>query len=652
MESLVHRSFGVSSGSRSTVGGSAFPAIADYGFLSDCEVCALVAPSGNVEWMCLPRMDSPSIFAAILDRHAGWFRFGPADIRVPADRRYLAGTMVLETTWDTPTGWVVVRDVLLIGPWHDPSPDSSVHRRAPSDNQAERVLLRTARCLSGTIDFALQCEPAFDYGRAHAVWHRTEAGYRQAEIVPDGGQAIRLTSDMNLGLEGPRAMARRRLRTGEQVFCALSWGDGTPPETFAEAHDRLSRTGDFWHEWIGGGRFPDHPWRAYLQRSALTLKGLTYAPTGAMLAAATASLPETPGGQRNYDYRYSWLRDSTFLLWGLHMLGFDREADDFFYFLIDVVEEHANLQIMYGIGGERELTEESLDHLSGYDGARPVRIGNGAWDQRQHDVWGVLLDSVALHVRSGDQLDDRRWPVLVRQVEVALENWREPDQGIWEVRGPPQHFTASKVMCWVAADRGAKLAELRGDDDTAARWRKAADEIHAEVCAKGVDDRGVFCQHYDTDALDASALLIGLLGFLPPDDRRVRATVLAIAHELTEDELVLRYRVGETNDGFSGEEGTFTICSFWLVSALVEIGEVERARALCTKLLSYAGPLHLYAEEIDPHSGLHLGNFPQAFTHLALINAVVHLIEADQQLSSAPGGSSVPVGRTEPVEVK
>ena len=624
------------------VGGSPFPPIADYGFISDCEVCALVAPSGSVEWMCLPRMDSPSIFAAILDRHAGWFRLGPVDVTVPADRRYLPGTMVLETTWDTPTGWAVVRDVLLVGPWRDESPAASVHRRAPSEHQAERVLLRTARCLSGSIDFELECEPACDYGRTSGLWRHTGDGYGRAEVGPEEQQAVRLTSDMNVGLEGPRAMAHRRLRAGEQVFCALSWGDGSPPETIAEAHQRLSRTAEFWHEWIARGRFPDHPWRAYLQRSALTLKGLIYAPTGAMLAAATASLPETPGGERNYDYRYSWLRDSTFLLWGLYTLGFDREARDFFYFLTDLAEEQIDLQIMYGIGGERELTEHVLEHLSGYDGARPVRIGNGAWDQRQHDVWGVLLDSVALHVRSGDRLDERRWPMLMRQVEAALEHWREPDQGIWEVRGPPQHFTASKVLCWVAADRGAKLAELRGDRDTASRWREAADQIHADVCANGVDDRGVFCQHYDTTALDASALLIGLLGFLLPDDQRVRATVLAIADELNEDELVLRYRVEETDDGFSGEEGTFTICSFWLVSSLAEIGEVERARALCTKLLSYAGPLHLYAEEIDPHSGLHLGNYPQAFTHLALINAVMHLIEEDQRLSNNAVLAGVP----------
>ncbi len=490
------------------------------------------------------------------------------------------------------------------------------------------------RCLSGTIDFLVECEPVFDYGRRPGVWRHSGEGYGHAEArAADDGPAIRLTSDMNLGFEGPRAIARRRLRAGDQVFCALSWADAIAPETFAEARARLARTSDFWHEWISRGHFPDHPWRPYLQRSALTLKGLIYGPSGALMAAATTSLPETLGGERNYDYRFSWLRDSTFMLWGLYTLGFDREADDFFYFIADLAEDDSNLQIMYGIGGDRELTEHTLDHLAGYEGSRPVRIGNGAWDQRQHDVWGVLLDSVLLHTRSHERLDERRWPMLKAQVEAALAHWRQPDQGIWEVRGPAQHFTASKVLCWVAADRGAKLAQMRGEQENVLRWRQAADEIHSDVCANGTDDRGVFCQYYGTTALDASALLIPLLGFLPPDDPRVRATVLAIADELTEDELVLRYRVEETDDGFSGEEGTFTICSFWLVSALAEIGEVARARALCGKLLSFASPLLLYAEEIDPHNGVHLGNFPQAFSHLALINAVMHVISADEGVS-------------------
>ena len=394
-------------------------------------------------------------------------------------------------------------------------------------------------------------------------------------------------------------------------------------------------TAHHWQHWLDRGNFPDHPWRTFLQRSALTLKGLTYAPSGALLAAATTSLPETPQGERNWDYRYSWIRDSTFMLWALLSLGFEWEANDFFYFIADVAAGEENLQVMYGLDGERQLDEYILDHLEGYERARPVRVGNAAYEQKQHDVWGALLDSVYLHTRSRDSLDDRVWRILQRQVEQAIENWREPDRGIWEVRGEPKHFTSSKVFCWVACDRGARLAELREDFTRARRWREAADEIKADVLANGVDERGVFVQHYETEALDAALLLLPLMRFLPPDDERIRATVFAIADELTEGGLVLRYRTEETDDGLEGKEGTFLICSFWLVSALCEIGELDRARSLCERLLGYASPLGLYAEEIDPQTGRHLGNFPQAFTHLALINAVMHVIRADEEVAAA-----------------
>ena len=297
-------------------------------------------------------------------------------------------------------------------------------------------------------------------------------------------------------------------------------------------------------------------------------KGLTYAPSGALAAAATTSLPETPGGDRNWDYRYSWIRDSTFALWGLYTLGFDWEANDFFWFIADVAERHPDLQVMYGVGGERELEEHLLEHLSGYRGSHPVRIGNAAYKQVQHDVWGAVIYSVYIHTTSRDHLDERIWPILTHQVESALAHWHEPDQGIWEVRGEPKHFTSSKMMCWVAVERGARLARIRDELDLADRWQKSADEIHADICEHGVDKRGVFTQHYDTDALDASVLLMPLFGFLPSDDPRIRDTVLAIADELTDNDLVLRYRVAETDDGLSSEEGTFTICSFWLVSAL------------------------------------------------------------------------------------
>jgi GH15 family glucan-1,4-alpha-glucosidase len=436
---------------------------------------------------------------------------------------------------------------------------------------------------------------------------------------------------MRIGFEGPHAIARTLLRAGDTRFCSLSWGDAKPPTTYDDAYGRLEWTAHHWQHWLARGRLPDHPWRSYLSRSALTLKGLTYAPTGAIAAAATTSLPETPGGARNYDYRFTWIRDATFALWGLYTLGYEWEANDFFSFITEVAERDGDLQIVYGIGGERDLTERELPHLNGYESARPVRIGNDAYRQEQNDVWGAVLDCVYLHARSRDRLDERVWPVLKHQVEAALAHWQETDRGIWEVRGEPQHFTSSKMMCWVAADRGARLARIREDWERADCWQAAAAEIHADICARGVDERGVFVQHYETRALDASMLLMPLVRFLPPDDARIRATVLAIAEELTEEGLVLRYRPTETDDGFTGDEGTFTICSFWLVSALTEIGELGRARALCEKLLSYASPLHLYAEELDPHTGRHYGNFPQAFTHLALINAVMHLIRTEQQ---------------------
>ena len=624
---------------------SPYPPIADYAFLSDCEATALVAPSGSVEWMCLPAMDSPSIFGALLDRDAGSFRFGPDDVDVPADRRYLPGTMVLETSWDCGEGWIIVRDCLVMGPWRHENPAGCSHIRPPTDYDAEHMLLRTVRCVDGQAQLILDCRPVFNYGRERARWRHTDRGYRQAVVNVEGSDlALTLTSDIRLGPEGGSVRARTLLKEGDTRFCALTWGSRVPAD-YQDAYSRLTWTAHHWQHWLARGRFPDHRWRSYLTRSALTLKGLTFAPTGAIAAAATTSLPETPGGSRNWDYRFSWIRDATFALWGLYTLGFEWEANDYFAFICDLIERDGNdLQIVYGIDGRRDLDERVLEHLDGYQGARPVRIGNAAYQQAQNDVWGVVLDSLYLHSKSRDQLDDRVWGAARQQVVQALAHWREPDRGIWEVRGEPRHFTSSKLMCWVAVDRGARLAAIREDRDLARAWRKAADEIHADICAKALDERGVFCQHYDTTALDASLLLMPLLRFLPPEDSRIRDTVLTIADELTADGLVLRYQVDETDDGATGEEGTFTICSFWLVSALAEIGEHQRARDVCEKVLSYASPLLLYAEEIDPRSGRHLGNFPQAFTHLALINAVMHVVRDEQEARRRALGRDIAEG--------
>jgi alpha,alpha-trehalase len=611
---------------------SPFPPIADYGFLSDCHTGALLASDGSIEWMCLPHFDSPSIFAAMLDRGAGNFRVAPYGLYVPAGRRYIPGTNVIETTWMTPQGWVRVIDALTITDWHDDDHNTS-HTRPATDFDADHLLVRIVECIQGQVQVEMVCEPMLDYGATAATWELVSDEHGEGLQASGGDTTFRLFSDTRMGIEGNRAHSRHTMKEGESRFCALSWTQELRgPRTVAEAQARMQRTEQFWRNWMAEGTYPDHPWRFHLQRSALTLKGLTFMPTGAMVAAPTTSLPETPGGSRNWDYRYCWMRDATFTLWGLHALGLDWEADDFVQYVADMERNpDGSLQIMYGIKGQKDLPERTLDQLKGYENARPVRIGNGAYDQRQNDVYGAVLDSVYLHSKRRDHIPERLWPVLKDQVQCAGAVWREPDQGIWEARGEPRHYVSSKLMCWVAMDRGARMAERRGHDDVAQEWQAQAEEIRADILAHGLDSRGVFRQHYDTDALDASNLLIGLVRFLPPDDERLRATVCAIRDELTQNGLVLRYRTQDTDDGQSGEEGTFLICSFWLVSALSEIGEHREARHLCERLLGYASPLGLYGEELEASSGRHLGNYPQAFTHLALINAVTHVVEAQQQ---------------------
>ncbi len=611
---------------------SPFPPIADYGFLSDCHTGALLASDGSIEWMCLPHFDSPSVFAALLDRGAGSFRVGPYGVYVPAGRRYIPGTNVIETTWMTPQGWLRVVDALTISDWHENELNTS-HTRPPTDFDADHLLVRMIECVQGQVQVEAVCEPMLDYGATAAEWEWVEDEHGKGLQASGGDTTFGLFSDMRMGIEGNRAHARHTMAEGERRFCALTWTEALAgPRTVEQAEGRLQRTHHFWRTWMAEGTYPDHPWRIHLERSALALKGLTFMPTGALLAAPTTSLPETPGGERNWDYRYCWMRDASFTLWGLHALGLDWEADDFIQYVADMERnEDGSLQIMYGIKGQKDLSESTLDHLKGYENARPVRVGNGAYDQRQNDVYGAVLDSVYLHSKRRDHIPERLWPVLLDQVHCAERVWKEPDQGIWEARGEPRHYVSSKLMCWVALDRGARLAERRGEEQKAKELQVVAEEIRAEILERGVDKRGVFRQHYETDALDASNLLIPLVRFLPPDDERVCATVRAIREELTEHGLVLRYRTDETDDGQSGEEGTFLICSFWLVSALSEIGEQREARSLCERLLGYSSPLGLYAEELEASSGRHLGNYPQAFTHLALINAVTHVVQAQQQ---------------------
>jgi GH15 family glucan-1,4-alpha-glucosidase len=604
---------------------SPFPPIADYAFLSDCHTGALVAPDGAIDWLCIPCFDAPSVFGSLLDREAGFFRIGPFGISHPTARAYQPGTNIFETTWKSPSGWAIVRDALTIGP-REHEDTVTPHTRPPADDDADHMLVRTVECLQGNIEIELVCEPAFDYGRTPAEWTRVE-GAPQALDASGAGLSFRLVSDIAIDVEGDSVRGRHTLQAGERAYCVLSWAEElAAPQNHDEAAARLDATTRFWRRWLSNARIPDHQLRDPVQRSALTIKGLTYMPTGATVAALTTSLPETPGGERNWDYRYTWIRDTTFTLQALHFLNLDWEASEFMAFVADLEPtEDGSLQIMYGIDGRRDLRESTRDDLTGYSGARPVRIGNGAFDQRQNDVFGAVLDSILLHTRHSERLPRRLWPIVQAQTACATQVWRNPDQGIWEARGKPQHYVSSKLMCWVALDRASKLAEIRGDPALRDEWRATADEIHADILEHGVRD-GVLRQHYDTDSLDASTLLAALFGFLPADDDVLRKSVLAIANDLTEDGFVLRYRTTETDDGLSGKEGTFLICSFWLVSALAIVGEGQAARDLMERLLRISSPLGLYAEEFDAPTGRHLGNFPQAFSHLALIEAAARII--------------------------
>ena len=546
---------------------------------------------------------------------------------MPTARTYEPGTNVLVATWHTPSGWIVVRDALVIGA-RTGTDTVTPHTRPPADDDAAHLMVRTVECVDGSVEVELVCEPAFDYGRVEATWTLADAEQHRADAADADGPVFRLSTDMMIGIEGGSARARHVLSTGETAYCALSWAEGlVSPADADEATAYVDKSTRFWRDWLARARVPDHALRPAIERSALTIKGLTYMPTGATVAALTTSLPETPGGERNWDYRYTWMRDTTFTLQALHYLNLDWEADEFIQFVADLEPNpDGRLQIMYGIDGRRDLTESTRDELSGYEGAQPVRLGNGAFDQKQNDVFGAVLDTLLLHTRRSQHLPRRLWPLVQSQAAGAIAAWREPDQGIWEARGEPQHYVSSKLMGWVALDRAAKLAAIRDDTTLEHEWAAVAEEIRADILANGVTSAGVLRQHYGSDSLDASTLLAPLFGFLPGTDERIRATVEAISEQLTENGFVLRYRTDETDDGLSGREGTFLICSFWLVSGLAAIGEMGRATSLMERLLRVASPLGLYAEEFEVSRSRHLGNFPQAFSHLALIQAAGRVI--------------------------
>ncbi len=610
-----------------------YPPIADYALLSDCHSGALVSKDGSIDWCTFHRFEARPVFARILDwAKAGFFRIAPLEDEYESTRRYLPGTNVLETSFRTQAGTLVLTDFFA---FRVPGPGEDAHSAHP-DHQ----LIRIARCTEGEVAVKVKLVPRFDYG---LTTPRLETLADDLVIVYGGADALVLQSELPFGdAERSATEGNRTLHAGEEAFVVLTYQ--LPHEldpqrlTRDEVRAKLEETTSTWAAWAARCTY-DGPYREQVVRSALVLKALTNGPTGSIVAAATTSLPEEIGGERNWDYRFSWLRDSALTLNALFATGYTDEAHAYMDWLKRTTAGRAReLQIMYGVGGERLLPEVELDWLEGYRGSRPVRIGNGAAQQFQLDTFGELLDTAWLYRRHGGEIDEIFWDFLSRVGGVVLEKWREPDQGIWEIRGEPKHFVYSKVMAWVALDRLVRLAELddrAGDIDN---WRAARDEIRDLVEREGVDaESSAFLQSFgDSGKLDASNLMIPIVGFVPHDDPRARATAQRIASELSADGFVYRY-VTDGVDGLSGEEATFAICSFWLVECLARSGEQERARELFERLLGFCNDVGLLAEEIDPHTGDLIGNFPQAFSHLGLIQAAIALdLPAESMTAQAP----------------
>jgi GH15 family glucan-1,4-alpha-glucosidase len=587
--------------------------IAEHGVIGDLRTVALVGTDGTIDWYCCPRFDSPSVFGAILDRRKGGrYRIAPTLGIGTVKQLYLPDTNVLITRFLTPSGVGEVEDFMPV---------------ATLGSNRQR-LVRRVLCVRGEMRFRIEVEPRFDYGREEheTLPHEHGVVFRSPSLTLCLGSSVPLPTT-NGGVD-----AEFVLEPGASATFVLETvtGDAVPqPVDEDETRGDFEATVEYWRRWVSRSRYRGR-WRETVHRSALVLKLLTYQPTGAMVAAPTTSLPEQIGGGRNWDYRYTWIRDTAFSLYALLRLGFTDEAAGFMDWLTDrfrerVGSESGPLQIMYGIDGRSELTEEVLDHLEGYRASKPVRIGNGAADQLQLDIYGELIDSVYLYNKHGTPISHAAWSDLARIVEWVCENWDQADEGIWETRGGRQHFTYSRLMSWVAVERAIRIARQRGLPADIVRWASTRDAIYHQVMAKGFHPkRGAFVQHYDTEVLDASILLMPLTKFVAPTDPLWLSTLDAITEELVSDSLVYRYNVEAAPDGLAGDEGTFSICSFWYVEALARAGHLDEARLAFEKMLTYANHVGLYSEEIGATGEL-LGNFPQAFTHLALISAAVNL---------------------------
>jgi len=590
--------------------------LGEYGLIGDMRTAALVGTDGAIDWCCLPRFDSGSVFAALLDpERGGTWAVRPQD-EWTSTQRYLPRTNILETTFRTATGVVVLTDFMPVA-----------EDGRPSGSHPE--IHRQMRCTRGRVPMQMIFMPRFEYGARTTRLELLRAGLFATDRTD---QVLTLSSAMPFDwtLEQSTGTTRFVLEKGEERWLVLRYDDDDiHPVDRYESSLKLDITAAFWARWAAGVRYSG-PFRGMVKRSALALKLLTHAETGAIIAAPTTSLPETIGGMRNWDYRFVWLRDAAFTLAALDAVGHRREADAFMRFLKKVCrhEGGGHLQIMYGIDGRRDLVERQLDHLSGYQGSRPVRVGNGAAGQLQLDVYGEVLETADIW-RRNHEMTEGTWRVLRGLVDWVSGNWHLPDSSIWEVRGEVRHYVFSKVMSWVALDRGIRMAEELGLESNAVEWRVQRDALHAEIMERGWSERHQsFTQAYDDDALDAAALAIPMVRFLPWNHPRVNGTVQAIARELTsaDGELVYRYK---HPDGLEGEEGAFSICTFWLAQALTMIGERDRAERVFRRMLRHANHVGLYSEEIDPHTGEFLGNFPQAFTHIALINCAAALARTD-----------------------
>jgi GH15 family glucan-1,4-alpha-glucosidase len=585
-----------------------FQPIENYGIIGDLRTIALAGMDGSIDFLCLPRIDSPSVFARLLDHErGGYFRISPIVSDAQQKQIYVSDTNVLLTRFLSESGVAEISDFM---PVTDPAQPS--------------MLVRRVKTVRGDLEFEMVCQPAFDYARAD---HRVDLTDDGILFISDDDVVLRLRTQRSVKIENGAAHVRFRLGAGETAAFILEYVDPDKESKAGTPHfvpDAFKDTVNFWHSWINQSKY-DGLWREEVNRSALTLKLLTSRDYGSIVAAPTFGLPETIGGERNWDYRYTWIRDASFTLYSLIRLGYTSETAAFMKWIEDRcsdLQTGESLQVMYGIDGHADLEEEILEHLSGYRDSKPVRIGNGAANQLQLDIYGELMDSVYLFNKYGEPISHDLWNRLVPLVDYISEAWNQPDEGIWEIRGGRQHFLFSRLMSWVAIDRGLRLAKNRSFPAPIEAWTRARDEIYHDIFNNFWDDKvGAFVQHLGTNALDASSLLMPLMKFISPTDPRWLSHLDAVERELVSDSLVYRYSFDSAApDGLTGDEGTFSICTFWYVECLSRAGEVNKARFYFEKMLGYANHLGLYAEEIGPR-GEQLGNFPQAFTHLALISA-------------------------------